>query len=351
MGDRKLDPLKIVKKDQLTVKDQPAPDIKSEAPVSAEARTVSDSKIMAEKLSISERMADSLRTDVAKKDADIERLTRQNSEASVRLSEVIDREKIIAKNLESKQNEIAKKDAEIERLTRQNSEASVRLSEVINREKTVAQNLESKQNELAKKDAEIARLTRQNSETVAKFTEMLNREKEATAAKDEEIKKLSSKNFKVDGAEETIRASKIAIEKRLGEIETESITLRSELRRRDTDLALEIDRGNAYKAMAEELASRLKTAEESVSKVDKKMATSYTPEDISNNLNTIIDQFNNRVNSLDPSVGYMINAMDVDLKAQVFTDDEKKLRFLSGKPSSGEEAISTIKISIRAVPK
>lgn len=83
-----------------------------------------------------------------------------------------------------------------------------------------------------------------------------------------------------------------------------------------------------------------------------KMVTSYSTEDISNYLNQVIKDFN-ASNESDNSVAtYVINNMDVDLKVRIYGDEKDSLRFTA--PSiteTTEDSLSSIKISIQAVPK
>lgn len=83
--------------------------------------------------------------------------------------------------------------------------------------------------------------------------------------------------------------------------------------------------------------------------------TSFTPEDISSYLNSTIETFNNKVNtvaSIDSAVNYVINGMDVDLKTQVYKDKQKGIMFNSADiASKSEDSLSSIKFSIRAIPK
>lgn len=81
-----------------------------------------------------------------------------------------------------------------------------------------------------------------------------------------------------------------------------------------------------------------------------KMNSSYTADDLAKYFNEAIDTFNGSMNNSAENVSYIINSMDVDLKAQVVKSNGE-LRFLCDPAASGQEVMSTIKISIRAVPK
>lgn len=83
-----------------------------------------------------------------------------------------------------------------------------------------------------------------------------------------------------------------------------------------------------------------------------KFKAAYTAEELSGYLNSAIDSFNSQVNTVDSAVNYIINGMDLDLKAQVYKDEQSRMMFtVADLASKSENSLSTIKISIRAVPK
>ena len=82
-----------------------------------------------------------------------------------------------------------------------------------------------------------------------------------------------------------------------------------------------------------------------------KYSTSYTAEELAESFNNTINSFNSQMNSADKSVNYVINSMDVDLKAQLVRDDNQRVSFVSDVNGNGDSAMSTVKITIRAIPK
>lgn len=83
-----------------------------------------------------------------------------------------------------------------------------------------------------------------------------------------------------------------------------------------------------------------------------KFNTSFTAEDMSDYLNSAIDSFNSQVNTVDSTVNYVINGMDIELKAQVYKDDQRRMMLSSADiASKSDNSLSSIKFSIRAVPK
>lgn len=83
--------------------------------------------------------------------------------------------------------------------------------------------------------------------------------------------------------------------------------------------------------------------------LSSKMEGSYTPDDLAAYFNKTISAFNAQMGDASKGVSYIINNMDVDLKAQI-VKSAGELRLLCDPESGGENAMSTIKISIRAVP-
>lgn len=84
----------------------------------------------------------------------------------------------------------------------------------------------------------------------------------------------------------------------------------------------------------------------------KKMNTAYTAKDLSNYLNQVIREFNESSISDNGMATYVINNMDVDLKVRMYGDEKDQLRFSA--PSiteTNEDSLSSIKITIQAIPK
>lgn len=83
-----------------------------------------------------------------------------------------------------------------------------------------------------------------------------------------------------------------------------------------------------------------------------KIKKAFTSEELSGYLNSTIESFNSQVNTVDSAVNYIINEMDIDLKAQVYVDEQDGIMISSPDIASNrEDGLSSIKLSIRAVPK
>jgi|GEM_PF-2341073 len=78
--------------------------------------------------------------------------------------------------------------------------------------------------------------------------------------------------------------------------------------------------------------------------------TSYSTGDVASYLGTMLKDFNTKNEDSNAKVDYMISSMDVDLKTQVYNDDNQ-LRMSGANVSAGENGVSSVKISIKAVPK
>lgn len=79
---------------------------------------------------------------------------------------------------------------------------------------------------------------------------------------------------------------------------------------------------------------------------------SFSAEELSGYLNSAVDTFNKQENTSDPNVNYIINGLDLQLKAKLFKDDQDRMMLTGADISSkSESTISTLNISIRAVPK
>ncbi len=86
--------------------------------------------------------------------------------------------------------------------------------------------------------------------------------------------------------------------------------------------------------------------------INNNIRASFDTTDLSKYLTTAINDFNESVNTENREVTYIINGMDVEMKAHVGkTGDNRMLMSSPNFASNKEEALSSIKFSIRAVPK
>lgn len=82
---------------------------------------------------------------------------------------------------------------------------------------------------------------------------------------------------------------------------------------------------------------------------NERLSASFSAQELAGYLNEAISEFNNKMSQASDSVSYTIGNMEVNLKAQLVTRNDK-LSFLT-RSESGEAAMSDIRISIAATPR
>ncbi|MDY0266974.1 MAG: hypothetical protein RBQ94_04940 [Methanimicrococcus sp.] len=76
----------------------------------------------------------------------------------------------------------------------------------------------------------------------------------------------------------------------------------------------------------------------------------YTPEEVNEYFGKAMDEFNSKKRTETGEVDYLVSNIDVDLKTHIAKDGELKMS-APDMETAGKEAVSTVKISIKAVPK
>lgn len=82
----------------------------------------------------------------------------------------------------------------------------------------------------------------------------------------------------------------------------------------------------------------------------QKLKQSFTSDELADYLNQAIATFNDNASSDMTHAKYIVNNLDVDLKAQLYTDELGNLRFSAPFQEGTAETMSSIKISISAIP-
>lgn len=101
-----------------------------------------------------------------------------------------------------------------------------------------------------------------------------------------------------------------------------------------------------------EMQQQKNTLQQELSTLNQKLQGSFSPDNLATYLTRTIDSFNGQTNVSDASINYVINEMDVELKASVGKNDKNEMILAAPNlAASNENALSTIKISIRSVPK
>ncbi|MBR1930512.1 MAG: hypothetical protein IJ833_03420 [Lachnospiraceae bacterium] len=109
---------------------------------------------------------------------------------------------------------------------------------------------------------------------------------------------------------------------------------------------------NEQNKVIQALQEQANTVLERNKTLQKQFDSSYTAEELSRYLNRTIADFNSNGSTDTSYAQYVISSMDVDLKAQVYHDGNGTMRFAAPNlEQPTEEGLSSIKISIRAIPK
>jgi len=85
--------------------------------------------------------------------------------------------------------------------------------------------------------------------------------------------------------------------------------------------------------------------------VKQRTELSFTASQLAGYMSRAIDDFNHEANAGDLRVNYIINNMEVVFKASLTKNDKGEMTLAAPSLSSGDEALSSIKFNITAVPK
>jgi exonuclease VII small subunit len=100
-----------------------------------------------------------------------------------------------------------------------------------------------------------------------------------------------------------------------------------------------------------EKESKILQLQNDLNTVKAKVNNLYSSDDLSEYLTGIIGKFNSQNIEGDAPVAYMVSNVDLELKAQVVKDGND-FKFMSADPETkSADSMSTIKISVKAVPK
>ncbi len=218
------------------------------------------------------------------------------------------------------------------------------------------------QHQLADKEAEIKKWQEQASENQRHAETIQTQNEKVLRDKEQEIARL---NRVVDEAVKKGKPDNALLQE-LVELRTQNQVLNTKLQaelhaniERYHDLELLRPELNATKFQLEhlrKLTEQLQTEkldlENQLTRLDQQTQAAFQPQDMSAYFTEAINQFNKAVNTENAAVNYIINGMDVDMKAYVAkTEDNRMLLAAPSLTSSGEQALSSIRFSISAVPK
>ena len=85
--------------------------------------------------------------------------------------------------------------------------------------------------------------------------------------------------------------------------------------------------------------------------IKQRVELSFTASQLSGYLSQAIDNFNREANAKDLSINYIINEMTVTFRASLTKNATGEMTLAAPSMASGDEALSTIKFNIMAVPK
>lgn len=107
-----------------------------------------------------------------------------------------------------------------------------------------------------------------------------------------------------------------------------------------------------FKANFAETSKNLEEAKRANEVYKETVGKAFSPIDLSGYLNKTIADFNKNSEYEESPAKYIINSMDIDLHAQVFHDENNELMFSAPNfENMTDNSLSSIKISIRAIPK
>lgn len=216
--------------------------------------------------------------------------------------------------------------------------------------------------EITQKNNEILELKNHNMTLENQIKNITDENRIQLIQKEKEIEDLQSKLNELahsHGVDEKII-------KNLEELNSRCSFLKEELMAKNQELIELRSEYHSKKFLSIELEKELNTLNEHYLKVQEennelkqkfdminnKFHAAFTPLQLSNYLTNAIDSFNNQVNTSKNAVKYVINGMDIEFKGTMAKDDTNQI-VLSAPDiaSSSSEALSTIRLSIQAVPK
>ncbi len=263
-----------------------------------------------------------------------------------------------------KRNEllIAKQTTEISRLQTEIKSKEVQLNTISQSKAALEGENTTLKTALDQKTGQIQSLEREKALLNEKYRALDVSSQKLAAEKDHELAKLK---LQIEELSQTRNPDEVLIkELSASRIQLETLKQQSEVNTRtlieaQADLALrEAQAAKMTQEVADlnKLLADFQTSHASIRNelelLRGKIKSSYSPEELSSYLGDAIQSFNRQDHSEDPGVGYVINSMDIDLKTQIFSDQQNGVRFAPADlGTKSEQSLSSVKISIRAVPK
>jgi len=217
-------------------------------------------------------------------------------------------------------------------------------------------------NEYQKKENQLKTAISDKNSEITTYKEQLNQANQTISRKDSEIKVLQNKN------KELAESSNLDPEL-IKDYETQKLvneTLKTELTSKTQyliDIQTQLNSTKVKLKEAEQQTQNLQdlylkeqeennTNKQKLETINQKLNSAFSATQLADYLTHTIDSFNTQVNVSDTSVNYVINDMDVELKASVAKNELNQMILSAPSIAATEEnALSSIKFSVRAVPK
>ncbi|MGM0421236.1 MAG: hypothetical protein ACQEQG_09600 [Bacillota bacterium] len=200
---------------------------------------------------------------------------------------------------------------------------------------------ESVENEYQEKTETLKKQLQNKNEEIKTLSDRLEEVSQAEDVDKSLVKQVAKNNIKMQVLEKEIdiKAERIIeVENKLDLVTRENIRLQNQLE-------------NIRDAFQQEQLAK-EDLKVKLDNLQENLQAAFKPDDISKYFKQAIDDFNDQGNQGDGPVNYIINGMDVELKASLGRDGERGLLMSSpGFGSKREEALSQIKFTIRAVPR
>lgn len=286
--------------------------------------------LLAEKVALANQNAQSLTT--------IRSLEREKLASETRLTGVI----------ESERKQSAAKDTQIVRLQEEKAALEAARASITNQLRESSSVIESLQQE--KKLLESS------------YKAQIETERRAAAAKDVEISRLKETIAELSrgaGAGEEVLKELTSAQLNLTQVTLHDNMIMQHLVEAQSLNLVSEDRIKRLGIQVDDLSKTIEMLQRDKIGINaeldilrKRFASSFTAEELSGYLNSAVDTFNKQENSSDPNVNYIINGLDLQLKAKLYKDEQDRMMLTGADMSSkSESTISTLNISIRAVPK
>lgn len=212
------------------------------------------------------------------------------------------------------------------------------------------------------KKTDLSNLVIEKEAAISSYESKLEQYKTVIEQKDESIRELQTKlsdqmstsgaNAQLISDNQKLKLDNELLNKNLLSTQQNLVDKLTDLTSLQQKLNTEQQEKTFYKDLYLKLQQENISHKQALEVLNKKIQASFEPSEMANYLTNTIDAFNKQVNISDSDANYIISDMDVELKANVAKNESNQM--LLAAPSlavDSDKAISTIKFTIRAVPK